>query len=180
MKPKLLVIELWGLGDLVIATPFLRAASERYEVTLLAKPYAQELQTRLWPGVKVVTFVAPWTAFKKKYRVWRWPWLRMGLLWKQLRAERFAVGLSARWGDPRDHLWLSLVGARQRLGFPRLGSHRFLTHPLVRPEPTAHRPAHRTVRMPSLAHLRQERPQYSAEDVFGTDSEGRACPQHSW
>lgn len=139
MKPKLLVIELWGLGDLVIATPFLRAASERYEVTLLAKPYAQELQTRLWPGVRVVTFVAPWTAFKRKYRFWRWPWLRMGLLWKQLRAERFAVGLSARWGDPRDHLWLSLVGARQRLGFPRLGSHRFLTHPLVRPEPTAHR-----------------------------------------
>lgn len=51
VKPKLLVVELWGLGDLVIATPFLRAAAERYEVTLLAKPYAQELQARLWAGV---------------------------------------------------------------------------------------------------------------------------------
>jgi len=28
VKPKLLIIELWGLGDLVIATPFLWAVSE--------------------------------------------------------------------------------------------------------------------------------------------------------
>ena len=59
VKPKLLVVELWGLGDLVIATPFLQAASQRYEVTLLAKPYAMDLQSRFWPGVRVVPFVAP-------------------------------------------------------------------------------------------------------------------------
>ena len=59
MKPKLLVVELWGLGDLVIATPFLQAASRWYEVTLLAKPYAVELQNRLWPHVRVVPFIAP-------------------------------------------------------------------------------------------------------------------------
>ena len=35
MKPKLLAIELWGLGDLVIATPFLHAASQRFDVTML-------------------------------------------------------------------------------------------------------------------------------------------------
>jgi heptosyltransferase-2 len=138
VKPKLLVVELWGLGDLVIATPFLRAVSERYEVTLLAKPYARELQARLWPGVRAVTFVAPWTAFKGKYRLWRWPWRTMQRLRGRLRAERFDVGLSARW-DPRDHAWLLLGGARQRLGFPRLGSHRLLTHPLTRPDPAAHR-----------------------------------------
>ena len=42
-KPTLLVIELWGMGDLVIATPFLQAASRKYAVTLLAKPYALDL-----------------------------------------------------------------------------------------------------------------------------------------
>ena len=47
MKPKLLIVELWGLGDLVIATPLLRAAGERFDVTLLAKPYALDLQRRL-------------------------------------------------------------------------------------------------------------------------------------
>ena len=74
LKPKLLIVELWGLGDLVIATPLLRAAAERFDITLLAKPYALDLQRRLWPDVRVAPFVAPWTAFKNKYRLWQWPW----------------------------------------------------------------------------------------------------------
>ena len=45
MKPQLLVVELWGLGNLVIATPFLRAASEHYAVTCWPA-YAQDLQVR--------------------------------------------------------------------------------------------------------------------------------------
>src|SRR6266702_5486214 len=61
VKPKLLVVELWGMGDLVIATPFLQAASQRFSVTLLAKPYARDLQARFWPEVKVIQFTAPWT-----------------------------------------------------------------------------------------------------------------------
>lgn len=84
MKPSLLIIELWGLGDLVIATPFLRAACEKYSVTLIAKPFAQALQPRLWPEVEVVPFVAPWTAFQGKYRLWKWPLREMARLRKQI------------------------------------------------------------------------------------------------
>src|SRR5208283_2225734 len=102
LKSKLLIIELWGLGDLVIATPFLCAVAERFDVTLLAKPFALGLQPRLWPGVKVVAFTAPWTTFKHKYQLWRWPLLEMTRLRWKLAAERFDFGLSARW-DPRDH-----------------------------------------------------------------------------
>lgn len=138
MKPKLLIVELWGLGDLVIGTPFFNAASERYEVTLLAKPYAQDLQTRLWPGVRVVPFVAPWTAFKGKYRLHAWPWPQIRRLLLSLHSERYDVGLSARW-DPRDHMLLALTMARTRLGYPRVRSQMFLTHPLARPAPTQHR-----------------------------------------
>ena len=138
MKAKLLVVELWGLGDLIIATPFLQAASRRYELTLVAKPYARDLQRRLWPEVKVVQFVAPWTAFKGKYRLYAWPWWEMVRLRHDLAAQRFDFGLSARW-DPRDHLLLLLAGAKTRLGFPRLGSGIMLKKPLARPEPQAHR-----------------------------------------
>ena len=138
MKPKLLVVELWGLGDLVIATPFLRAASERFSVTLLAKPYAKDLQERFWAGVTVVPFTAPWTAFKHKYRVLSWPWRQIFKLRRTLAAERFDYGLSARW-DPRDHLLLQLVGARNAFGFPRIGSQLWLRQPLSRPDPAAHR-----------------------------------------
>ena len=136
MKPKLLIVELWGLGDLVLATPFLRGAAERFDVTLLAKPYALDLQPRLWPGVKVVPFTAPWTAFKHKYHLWRWPWLEMFRLFHQLSAERFDFGLSARW-DPRDHLLLKFVGVKNRIGFPRLRSRIFLTQPRRAPRATS-------------------------------------------
>src|SRR5581483_12200272 len=88
-KPRLFVVELWGLGDLLIATPFLRAATEKYEVTVLAKPYATDLQARFWPGVKVVPFTAPWTAFKHKYRLYAWPWREMFRLRKQIGGGRF-------------------------------------------------------------------------------------------
>ncbi len=138
MRPKLLIIEIWGLGDLVIATPFLRAAAQRFAVTVVSKPFGLDLQPRLWPGVRVVPFVAPWTAFKGKYRLWQWPWRALAGLVRTLAAERFDVGVSARW-DPRDHLLLWLVGARARFGFPRLGSRVWLTHPLARPDPISHR-----------------------------------------
>jgi ADP-heptose:LPS heptosyltransferase len=138
MKPKLLVLELWGLGDLAIATPFLQAASERYSVTLLAKPFAQELRPRFWPAVEVIPFNAPWTAFRAKYQLWQWPWLTLLSLRRRLVATAFDYGVSARW-DPRDHLVLKWFGARERLGFSRLKSHRYLTQELTRPEPLAHR-----------------------------------------
>ncbi len=138
MKPRLLVLELWGLGDLVIATPFLRAASEKFEVTLVAKPFAQELRPRLWPAVEVVPFIAPWTAFRDKYQLWRWPWRELFALRRRLAAQHFDFAVSARW-DPRDHLALKLSGARERLGFARLNSRRYLTQELTRPDPLAHR-----------------------------------------
>jgi heptosyltransferase-2 len=141
MKPKLLVVELWGMGDLVIATPFLQAASKEFSVTLVAKPYAKDLQARLWPEVKVKQFIAPWTAFERKYFLLKWPWAEMVRLRSQLAAERFEFGLSARW-DPRDHLLLRLARARKRLGFPRLGSEFFLSQSVTRPEPRMHRYEH--------------------------------------
>jgi heptosyltransferase-2 len=143
LKPKLLIVELWGMGDLVIATPFLRAAAERFDVTLLAKPYALDLQRRLWPDIRVVTFIAPWTAFKNKYHLWQWPWLEIFRLRRRLACDRFDFGLSARLtrsgGDPRDHLLLKLIGAKERIGFSSIGSRIFLTQTVARPDPEAHR-----------------------------------------
>jgi ADP-heptose:LPS heptosyltransferase len=140
VKPKLLIIELWGLGDLAIATPFLRKACEQFDVTLLAKPFALDLQPHFWPEVKVIPFNAPWTAFafRHKYQLFSWPWRMMFSVWKSLFRERFDVALSARW-DPRDHFLLNLTGARARMGFPRVGSRMFLTHPLASPDHAAHR-----------------------------------------
>lgn len=139
VKPKLLVLELWNVGDLAITTPFLRAACEKFEVTLLAKPFASDLHDRFWPEVKVAAFNAPWTAFERKYELWAWPWRQMLASLRQLRRERFDVALSGRPWDPRDHVLLWLSGARARLGFPRVGSQLFLTRSLSPPPPLSHR-----------------------------------------
>ena len=126
------------MGDLVIATPFLQAAAQKFDVTLLAKPYAKDLKARFWNNVEVIPFVAPWTAFTHKYRLFAWPWRDMLRIGNRLAAERFDFGLSARW-DPRDHLLLMLARTKGRLGFPRIRSQFFLTHPLRRPDPRSHR-----------------------------------------
>ena len=138
MKRKLLVLELWRVGDLAIATPFLQAASQHFDVTLLAQPVAQTLHGRFFPFVKLVPFVAPWTAFYHKYQLWKWPWSKMINLCRHLRAEKFDVAVSARW-DTREHLLMWFFGARTRLAFPRLGSQFLLTHSLARLSPLAHR-----------------------------------------
>ena len=138
MKPKLLIVELWGVGDLVIATPLIQAATEHYSVTLLAKPFALDLQPRFWPGVRIIPFDAPWTVFHNKYLIWKWPLAEMLKLRTHIAAEKFDAGASARW-DPRDHLLLKLGEIPRRLGFPRAGSRRLLTDPLPRPPATEHR-----------------------------------------
>lgn len=138
MKPKLLIVELWGLGDLVIATPFIRAAAEKFDVTVLAKPYANDLQKVFWPGVTVIPFTAPWTAFKHKYRLWKWPWRELFQVRRKIGWNQFDVGLSARW-DPRDHLLLLLAGVRERFGFPRIGSQLSLTSPVIKAGALDHR-----------------------------------------
>jgi heptosyltransferase-2 len=140
VKPKLLIIELWAVGDVVIGTPLLREACKKYEVTLLAKPFATDLRDRFWPEVKVIPFQAPWTAFefKNKYRLYSWPWRTIFSISRQLLREQFDVAASARW-DPRDHFLMKVSGAKRRMGYPRMGSRLFLTDPLKQPAPLAHR-----------------------------------------
>lgn len=140
VRPRLLVTELWGIGDLALAIPFLRLAATQADVTLVAKPHAAPLLDRFAPDVKLVPFTAPWTAFHGKYRLHQWPWRELHRLRRELRDRQFDVGVSAR-ADPRDHALLVAAGARRRLGFPRAGSRFLLTQPL--PPPAApHRAKH--------------------------------------
>jgi len=140
-----LALELWGLGDLALAVPFLREASRHAEVTLLAKPHAARLLQRFAPAVRLLALDAPWTAFQGKYRLGHWPWGELHQTLGALRQQRFDTVVSAR-PDPRDHLLMRLTGARERLGFPRAGSGVLLSDKL----PTPSRP-HRAEHWQALA-----------------------------
>lgn len=137
-RPRLLVLEFWGLGDLTFATPFLRAAQERYEVTLVGKAHATLLLQPSFPDIRFITFDAPWSAYTGKYALWRWNWPELLSLFFRLRRDHFDAAVSVR-NDPRDHLFMLLAGARERYGFPIRGSGEFLTHPLARRSPEQHR-----------------------------------------
>lgn len=130
MARRTLLLELWGLGDAVIATGAVRRllAAGR-EVTLACKPAYGTFLRRAYPELRVEPLAAPWTAFTGKYRLWRWPWRELGGALGRLRRARFDEGVSVR-PDPRDHLLLALAGARLRTGFPRAGSAALLTRPV--------------------------------------------------
>jgi ADP-heptose:LPS heptosyltransferase len=120
-RDRLLVLELWGLGDVALSIPFLREASRHADVTLVAKPHAQPLLARFCPAVELVPLTAPWTAFRGKYRLLAWPWRDLERTIRRLRSHEFHSGVSAR-PDPRDHVLLRLAGVRRRHGFARAGS----------------------------------------------------------
>jgi len=131
-------MELWGLGDLTFATPVLREATTQNEVHLVAKPYARELLHPSLPGVKFIRYDAPWTRYLGKYKLWEWDWRKLFSLIFQLRKEKYDAAVSVR-NDPRDHLFMWLIGARERYGFPLRGSGFFLTHPLARSRSKQHK-----------------------------------------
>lgn len=139
-RPRLLVLELWGVGDVALALPFLRAATAHAEVVLLAKAHAAPLLHRFAPAVSLLPLQAPWTAFSGKYRLHQWPWRDLRHILAHVRRTRFDLAVSAR-PDPRDHLLLRLTGSPRRLGFPRAGSGPLLTDPRPRPA-SPHRAAH--------------------------------------
>ena len=135
---RILIIELWGLGDAVIMTAFLQSLPKTgVEVTVLCKPGSAKLLRPSYPDVNFIEFVAPWTAFRGKYHLWSWPWKKIYSLLNSLRTERFDVAVSVR-KDPRDALLMWLAGARQRCGIPRAGSQWFLSLP-IHQEASSHR-----------------------------------------
>jgi len=79
-----------------------------------------------------VPLVAPWTAFRGKYCLHRWPWRTLARVRRELRTPGFDLGVSAR-RDPRDHALLAFAGARRRLGFAHAGSRVLLSEALPAP-----------------------------------------------
>lgn len=109
MRPKLLAIHFKYLGDVVVATPALRAlrrAFPQWELhVLVPEEAAPLLQGIAWID-----------------RVWSFPRIRgrlnLGASWpviRQLRRERFAVSIDFA-GNDRGALLSLLAGARRRIG----------------------------------------------------------------
>ncbi|MBT8036551.1 MAG: glycosyltransferase family 9 protein [Verrucomicrobiae bacterium] len=116
---KILITEIWGLGDAVLATGAIRRLIEQgHDVGILCKPSVRELLEDRLPVVKWHVFTFPWTAHRNKYQFWKWPWSEMAKIRRSLSHEKYDAAVSVR-ADPRDDALAWLAGIKRRIGFRR-------------------------------------------------------------
>ena len=126
---KILIMELWGIGDLVMMSAFLKPLKENYpnaRITVLSKEVGKTLFKEDPSIDEFISFDFPWTRFKKKYALWSWDWPGVFRVIARLRKEKFDLVLDAR-GDIRNNLLSFLSGANMRLGYGWTGGGYFLT-----------------------------------------------------
>lgn len=126
---NILILELWGIGDLVIMSIVLKALQDRYpnsRITLLSKPVAEELFSNGGIISEFIKFNFPWTKHKNKYFILEWDWKRIINVIRFLRGRKFDLIIDAR-GDIRNNLLSFLIGGKRRVGFDWTGGGYFLT-----------------------------------------------------
>jgi len=128
--PKnILILELWGIGDLVMMSFVLDPLRENYsnaKITLLVKPQASVLLKNNRNIDEFIEFDFPWTRFRRKYRIWQWDWRELIRVVKKLRRRRFDLAICAR-GDIRNNILLFLAQPARRVGYDFTGGGYFLT-----------------------------------------------------
>jgi len=116
---KILVVELWHIGDVIIATTALQALRARYPdawITLRAKPHAEEILRGSDLVDEIITFDFPWTSETDKYRRSRYDRIAISDLFHRLRSERFDLTVDCRM-DFRSNVVTYATHARRRLGY---------------------------------------------------------------
>ena len=126
---KILIVELWGVGDLVnlsVVLKDIRNSFPEAEITLLSKPAGLAL-FKEDPNIdKNITFDFPWTNFKGKYKLWNWDWKGLISAVANLRREKFDLLLDAR-GDIRSNLLSFFIAAKKSVGYDWTGGGCLLT-----------------------------------------------------
>ena len=88
---SILVVEIWGLGDVVLAAgalAALRKAHPAARLVLLAKPHAAPLLAGSGLVDEIIPFHFPWTSTTGKYRLARYRIRALVGVLRRLRAER--------------------------------------------------------------------------------------------
>lgn len=128
---RILVVEFWNIGDVVLATPFLAALRERFpgaSITLLGQDHAVEILADSDLVDAVIAIDVPWTAARRRYDPRRYGGdLVRAIL--SLRKRSFDIAFESRM-DPRAKLLLALSGARRRVAFDYGGCNWLVTDPV--------------------------------------------------
>lgn len=143
---KILIIEYWNLGDLVILIPFLRNLRQAFPKAHIELLVKDGLASFLAGQGLVDDFVSvriPWAQHFsrwKKYNPFSGNWISSARILLHLRKRKFDWAFSGRM-DIRDNLLMWLVGAQRRIGYG-IGGGRFLLTDEVVPDYTHPHRAH--------------------------------------
>ena len=140
---RILVIEPWNIGDVVLVTPFLSALRVRFpgaRISLLARPYARQLLANTGLLDEVIDAELPWTAPKHKYRFDAAARRHMRDLVTTLRERKFDLTVDARM-DVRSNLLAAITLAPRRIGYDIGGGGWLLTDALPSDREETHKHA---------------------------------------
>ena len=141
LPSRILVIEPWNLGDVVLSTPILaelRARYPRARISLLAKPLAAQLLKGSPLVDEIIAFDLPWTAQRNKYPLSGRTLREMISLVRRLRAARFDATIDSRM-DIRSNLLAAMTRAPNRLGYDIGGGGWLLTDTLPSERSASHK-----------------------------------------
>ena len=138
---KILVLELWHMGDVILATPVMQCLRSMYpdaRITLLAKEHGRELLQGSPLVDEIVTFDFPWTATNGKYNPSRYDRAAISQVVRKLRKEEFELSLDCRM-DLRSNVLTRSIGAKRRVGYDFGGGGFLLTDALPPPPADQHK-----------------------------------------
>jgi heptosyltransferase-2 len=129
---KILVLEYWNLGDIVMELPFLQNLRVQYpdaHIVLLTSPKVAPLIEHQGLVDEVVVVRVPWAQHYsrwRKYNPFSPLWLELLRTLKFLHRQRFDLAFTAR-SDIRDNCMMWLAEVRRRVGYAFGGGGFFLT-----------------------------------------------------
>jgi heptosyltransferase II len=126
---RILVVELWNIGDVVLTIPFiaqLRAIFADAEITLLARPYAAEILAGTGLVDHFIEADLTWKTDGGSFNPFNYDWAELLRVVHALREGKFDLAFQCR-PHAREYALLALSGARRRVGYAKPGWGRALT-----------------------------------------------------
>jgi ADP-heptose:LPS heptosyltransferase len=129
---RILVLECWNLGDLVMEVPFLRNLRNHYpdaHIALLTSPKCAELISDQGLVDELIVVRIPWAQHYsrwRKYNPFSPLWIEFLHTLRFLRAQQFHLAFSAR-ADIRDNFMMWFAEVERRVGYAFGGGGFFLT-----------------------------------------------------
>src|SRR5688572_25291442 len=134
---RILVIELWNVGDVVPAMPFLtqlRALLPAVRIALLGRQHAGPILEGSGLVDEVIETDLGWTESTARFNPLAYRWREIGRLRGDLHRRDFDIAFKAR-AHVREHLLLALSGARRRVAFAFGQGDAVLTDPIAVDDP---------------------------------------------